>query len=96
MRRRSSRDALSATASRTGWIPWASCDDAQDLARRGLLLERLGQLAVPRLELLEQPYVLDRDHRLVGEGPEELDLALGEGRPSGRDTFEGAEDATFP
>src|SRR5215510_4169467 len=28
-------------------------DSAQDLARRRLLLERLGQLAVPRLELVE-------------------------------------------
>ena len=43
-------------------------DDPQDLGGRGLLLERLGQLAVPGLELREQPHVLDRDDRLVGEG----------------------------
>ena len=36
-------------------------DDAQYLARRRLLLQRF-------LEFLEQPHVLDRDHRLVGEG----------------------------
>ena len=36
-------------------------DDPQDLAGRRLLLQRLGQLAVPRLELLEQPDVLDGD-----------------------------------
>ena len=31
------------------------------------------------LELLEQPHVLDRDHRLIGESFEELDLRRGEG-----------------
>ena len=31
---------------------------------------------VLRLHLVEQPHVLDRDHRLVGEGLDELDLAL--------------------
>ena len=40
----------------------------QHLGGRGLLLERLGQLARARLHLVEQPHVLDRDHRLVGEG----------------------------
>ena len=47
-------------------------DDAQDLTRRSLLLQRF-------LEFLEQPHVLDGDHRLVGEGFEELDLRRGEG-----------------
>jgi hypothetical protein len=36
-------------------------DDAQDITRGGLLLERL-------LRLVEQPHVLDSDHGLVGEG----------------------------
>ena len=36
-------------------------DDAQDFARRRLLLQRL-------LEFLEQADVFDGDHRLVGEG----------------------------
>ena len=44
----------------------------QNLTRRGLLLQRL-------FELLEQPHVLDRDHRLVGEGFKQLDLRRGEG-----------------
>ena len=48
-----------------------AADDAQDLRRRGLLLERL-------LGLVEQPYVLDRDHRLVGEGLEQIRLVLAE------------------
>ncbi|HTO90073.1 MAG TPA: hypothetical protein VMJ70_02980, partial [Candidatus Sulfotelmatobacter sp.] len=55
-----------------------AADDAQDLRGRGLLLERLGEFAVARLELVEQPHVLDRDHRLVGEDLEQRDLLLGE------------------
>ena len=47
-------------------------DDTQNFARRSLLLQRL-------LEFLEQPDVLDGDHRLVGEGFEQLDLRRGEG-----------------
>ena len=43
-------------------------DDAQDLTRRRLLLQRF-------FELLEQSDVLDRDHRLIGEGFEKRDLA---------------------
>ena len=39
-------------------------DDAKNLTRRGLLLQRL-------LELVEQPDILDGDHRLVGEGLQE-------------------------
>ena len=54
----------------------------EHIARRGLLLERLLQLRSPRLHLLEQPHILDRDHRLVGEGLDELDLLIGE-RPDG-------------
>jgi hypothetical protein len=58
-------------------------DDAQDLARRGLLLERLGEVVVLGLELLEEPDVLDGDDRLVGEGLEQRDLASREWpRPS--------------
>jgi hypothetical protein len=53
-------------------------DDPQDLTRGRLLLERLGQLAVATLQLLKEPRVLDRDHRLVRERLEQLDLAVGE------------------
>ena len=42
-------------------------DDLQDLGGRGLALQR-------SLRLVEQPHVLDRDHRLVGEGLDDLDL----------------------
>ena len=43
-------------------------DDAQDFARRGLLLQRSPCVS------LEQPHVLDRDHGLIGEGFEQLNL----------------------
>ena len=50
----------------------------QHLRGRRLLLQRLGQFARARLHLVEQPHVLDRDHRLVGEGRDQLDLLVGE------------------
>ena len=50
----------------------------QHLRGRGLLLQRLGELARARLHLVEQAHVLDRDHRLVGEGGHQLDLLVGE------------------
>src|SRR5262249_19506629 len=47
-------------------------DDAQDFARRRLLFQRF-------LEFLKQANILNRNHRLVGEGFEKLDLCRGEG-----------------
>ena len=74
-----SRAALSTMASKTGWRSVGELEmTAQDLRGRRLLLQRLGQLAIARLQLLEQPHVLDRDHRLVGEGLQQLDLLVGE------------------
>src|SRR5262249_16554892 len=35
-------------------------------------------VAVLLLDLVEQPYILDRDHRLVGEGRGEIDLSVAE------------------
>src|SRR5262245_25795687 len=60
-----------------------AADHLQHLGSRGLLLQRLGELARARLHLVEQPHVLDRDHRLVGEGGYQLDLLVGE-RPYDR------------
>ena len=51
-------------------------DDAQDLAGGGLLLERFGQRPVARLQLVEEPNVLDRDHGLIGKGLQQSDLLL--------------------
>ena len=44
--------------------------------RRGLVFERLLQLALARLLRLEQPRVLDGDDGLVGEGLDQLDLLV--------------------
>ena len=64
--------------SNTGWTSVGELrDDAQDLAGRRLLLQRLDQVAVAGVELLEEPHVLDGDHRLVGEGLQQLDVADG-------------------
>src|SRR5262245_50091723 len=46
-------------------------DDPEDIARRRLLLKRL-------LRLVEQSYVLDGDHGLIGEGPQKLDVRIRE------------------
>src|SRR5262249_30474569 len=40
----------------------------QDLRRRHLLLERLREVTVSSLELVEQADILNGDHGLVGEG----------------------------
>src|SRR5262249_25167087 len=53
-------------------------DRLADLAKRLQLFDRLREFAGARLHLVEQPHVLDRDHRLVGEGGEQLDLSVGE------------------
>src|SRR5262249_2711761 len=47
-------------------------------ARRSLMFERLGKLARSLLHLLEQPHILDRDYRLIGESLDQLDLLLSE------------------
>src|SRR5262249_40988351 len=80
------RLAQRARAGRDGVEDWLdirrrATDHPQDLTGRRLLLQRLGQLAVPRLQLLEQPDVLDGDDRLGGEGLEERDLLVGERSP---------------
>ena len=56
-----------------------AADDLQHLGGGGLLLQRFGEVAGARLHLVEQPHVLDRDHRLVGEGLDDFDLAIREG-----------------
>ena len=57
---------------------WRTADDLQHLGGRGLLLQRLGQFARAGPHLIEQPHVLDRDHRLVGERLDQLDLLIRE------------------
>ena len=72
-----------------------AADDAQDLRRRRLLLQRLGDLGVARLQLLEQPHVLDRDHGLVGEGLQQLDLLVGERAHFRSANSDGADGSTL-
>ena len=51
-----------------------AADDAEHLGRCRLMLQGFAQFCVALLEFLEQPHVLDGDHRLVGEGLKQLDL----------------------
>ena len=50
----------------------------QAVLRGAQILQRFRQFARARLNALEQPHVLDRDRRLVGEGRDQLDLLVGE------------------
>ena len=54
-------------------------DDLQDLGGRGLLLQRLAEVAVASRQCPEQTNVLDGDRGLVGEGFDQLDLGGSEG-----------------
>ena len=54
-----------------------AADDLQHLGGRGLLVQCLGQLARALLLGIEQPHVLDCDHRLIGEGLQQSDLGVG-------------------
>src|SRR5262249_29662789 len=54
-----------------------AADDLEHIGGGGLLLQRFTEIARARLHLVEQPYVLDRNHRLVGEGLDQLDLFVG-------------------
>src|SRR5215831_7878147 len=58
------------------YVRLRAADDTQDLAGRGLRVERRPQLTVARLQLREQAHVLDGDHGLVGERLQQLDLLL--------------------
>src|SRR5262249_15722845 len=53
-------------------------DRLANFAQRSQLPDRLRQLARPRFQFLEQTYILDGDHSLIGEGFEEGDLLIGE------------------
>src|SRR3990167_8478385 len=59
-------------------IKRGATDHLEDFAGGGLLLEGLGEVAVPGLQFLEQADVLDGDDGLVGKGLDHLDLLLGE------------------
>ena len=56
-----------------------AADHLEHVGGGGLLLQRLAEIVGARLHLVEQSHVLDRDHRLVGEGLEQFDLLRTEG-----------------
>src|SRR5690242_6153471 len=53
-------------------VGWGAANDPKHLASGSLLLQRLREIPVTVMQLPEQPGVLDRDDRLVGEGLEYL------------------------
>ena len=53
-------------------------DGPKDIAGCGLPSQRLFEIPRARLHLVEEAHVFDRDDGLVGEGLQEVDLALGE------------------
>jgi hypothetical protein len=55
-----------------------AADDVEHVAGRGLVFERLFEVARAGLQFTEQPRILNRDDRLVGEGADQFDLPLGE------------------
>jgi hypothetical protein len=65
-------------------LRWRARDGTEDIADRGLIFQCFGQLSRaclkflrPRLLGLEQPRVLDSDHRLVGVDLKEPKLIFG-------------------
>src|SRR5262245_18352461 len=55
-----------------------TADNLEHVGGRGLLLQRFGEIAGTLAQLVEQPGVLDSDHRLGGEVLDQLDLLVGE------------------
>ena len=60
-------------------ITWRTGDDLQHLTRRGLLLQRLGEIVGALAQLVEQASILNGYHCLSGEARQQLDLLFGEG-----------------
>ena len=61
--------ALSTMASSTGLhVCGRVTDHPEHLGRCSLVLQGFAQFCVAFLDLMEQPHVLDGDHRLIGEG----------------------------
>jgi len=54
-----------------------AADDVEHIARRGLVFERFFEIAGAGLQFAEQPRILHRDDRLIGEGAHQFDLPLG-------------------
>src|SRR4051812_47175976 len=59
-------------------LGWRATDDVQHVGGRRLVLKGLLELERAVLYLIEKAHVLNRDHRLVRKGGDELDLLIGE------------------
>ena len=60
------------------------------------MLQRLGEILVATLQLLEEADILDGDDGLVGEGRDELDLLVGEGLDLGSSDHDHTDYSGFP
>ena len=69
---------LTSVSSTVLQIERRAADDLEHVGCGGLLLQRLGQVARASLYFVEQPRILDSDHRLVGKGGHQLYLLFGE------------------
>jgi hypothetical protein len=58
-------------------IKGRAADDLQHVARRGLVFERLLQVARAVLQLVEEPRILHRDDRLRRETFQDCDFSVG-------------------
>ena len=73
------RRAAVATATSTGWTSVGDCEIARRMSAVAVCCSSVSrEIAVARLQLLEQAHVLDGDDRLVGEAGDQLDLLLRE------------------
>ena len=70
-------------------------DHPEDVADRGLLLQRLGQLIGAPMQFVEQARILDRDRGLVGERLQKRNVPLFEGTYLGEADQHRTEGATF-
>ena len=77
-------------------IEGRATDDFEHVGGGGLLLQRLAELTGACLHLIEQPHVLDRDHRLVGEGLDQLDLLVRERTHCGAREHNRTDHTAFP
>ena len=59
-------------------IGWRGCNHTEYVGAPGLISQRLREVARLRLHFVEQPYVLDCDHGLVGKGLEQGDVLVAE------------------
>src|SRR5262245_53741405 len=62
------------------WLQFAgrAADDLQHVGGSGLLLQRFREIVGALAQLIEQPCILDGDHRLAGEVLDQIDLLFGE------------------